>query len=941
MMNKRTELQAVIDIHQPDVIGVTEVKPKNWRYEIADCEIVIEGYELFHNLMKPGRGVVLYVRKELKPSLCEELNKHEFSESVFVECYLQDNEKVLLGIIYRSPNSAPENNTMLNTLLSKINDRNPSHLMIMGDFNYPQVDWSGNRCDAGSDHPASQFLKATNDAFLIQHQTNPTRYREGEKANIVDLIFTNRDDIVKDITTIAGIGKSDHFTILINLNCAYEKSPRLSRLNFSKTDFSKLRKKLSEADWDMELSGKTVNEAWLHFKDRLHEAVTKSTPMSRSSGRRGKSWMDRETLNSVRKKHQLFRIWQQTRNEEDYTRYIKTRNKARKMCRLAQKRQEKEVATDAKQNPKTFWKFIKSKTTIRSGVADLKKKDGNKTHTDKEKAETLNEFFQSVFTRENPGPLPDPPTYHYANTLEDINITDTKVQKVLANLNTGKSTGPDGINPLVLVKTADILAHPVGMIFRQTLKIGDIPDDWRQAIVTPIFKKGSRSDASNYRPVSLTCILCKCMEKIVRESIMDHLMQNNLITKEQHGFVSGRSCSTQLLEVLEDWTTILDEGGSVDAVYMDFQKAFDTVPHRRLLLKISAHGITGRLLGWTEAFLRGRRQRVSINVSMSQERNVTSGIPQGSVLGPLLFVIFINDLPAGLNSSVKMFADDTKVYTRSDQDKATDRLQEDLNKLESWSSKWLLKFHPQKCSVIKLGYKKSEAEYHMTGKNSDGSNYILTLAESEVEKDLGVIVDSRLSFKQHVAQCTTKANRIVGIIRRTFSHLTNEMFIHLFKAMVRPILEYGQAVWQPHQKNLCSDLEDVQRRATKLLDHLKDKPYPERLRALRLPSLEHRRHRGDMIEVYKYINGFYKVDSPKLLFADAETRDLRGNTKKLLKVRSRLNVRSSYFSNRIVNSWNSLPDNVVNAPTLNSFKSRLDIFWENLPEIYSPTCQNL
>ena len=228
----------------------------------------------------------------------------------------------------------------------------------------------------------------------------------------------------------------------------------------------------------------------------------------------------------------------------------------------------------------------------------------------------------------------------------------------------------------------------------------------------------------------------------------------------------------------------------------------------------------------------------------------------------------------------------------------------------------------------------------MTTKGRDGTNITLVLAESDVEKDLGVTIDNKLSFKQHVTNCTNKANKILGIIRRSFDHLTEKMFVQLYKALVRPILEYGHAVWQPQHKNLCSDLEAVQRRATKLLAHLRDKPYPERLRVLQLPTLEHRRQRGDLIEVYKYLNGVYKVDSPGLQLADPGTMDLRGNARKLQKIRTGLAVRSNFFANRVVNNWNELPDSVVTSPTLNTFKSRLDKFWKDKLDIYSPACQN-
>jgi hypothetical protein len=212
------------------------------------------------------------------------------------------------------------------------------------------------------------------------------------------------------------------------------------------------------------------------------------------------------------------------------------------------------------------------------------------------------------------------------------------------------------------------------------------------------------------------------------------------------------------------------------------------------------------------------------------------------------------------------------------------------------------------------------------------------LRESDVEKHLGVMVDSKLSLKEHVASCTAKANKVVDIIRRTFKHLSEQTFIQLYKSLVRPLFEYGHCVWQPHLKTLCSEVEDVQRRATKLLGTLKDKPYPERLRALKLPCWEHGRLRGDMLEVYKYLHGYYKVQ--RSVFQKATTSELRGNSHKLHKCQYRLNIRGNYFSQRTITTWNSPPDAVVTAPSINAFKSRIDHHWKNLPSVYKPDCQN-
>ena len=312
---------------------------------------------------------------------------------------------------------------------------------------------------------------------------------------------------------------------------------------------------------------------------------------------------------------------------------------------------------------------------------------------------------------------------------------------------------------------------------------------------------------------------------------------------------------------MDAWTEILDSGGSVDIIYTDFMKAFDSVAHRRLLSKVAAHGIKGKVLGWITAFLSDRSQCVIINGVHSQWASVTSGVPQGSVCGPLLFVLYVNDLPDTCTCQVRLFADDTKIYTSSDLEEGTKALQKDLDSLQLWSDNWLLRFHPEKCQVLKLGYRKSEANYYMRG-TRDGEDYNVMLQESEVERDLGVFIDNNLSFKQQVGKTTAKANQIVGIIRRTFDFLSDDLFLQLYKSLVRPILEYGHSVWQPHHKTLCAEIEAVQRRATRLLPSIRDKPYHERLRTLRLPTLEHCRQRGDMIDLFKYVHGIYDTDIP-------------------------------------------------------------------------------
>ena len=308
--------------------------------------------------------------------------------------------------------------------------------------------------------------------------------------------------------------------------------------------------------------------------------------------------------------------------------------------------------------------------------------------------------------------------------------------------------------------------------------------------------------------------------------------------------------------------------------------AVDTVPHERLLRKVEAYGIGGPLLGWIRSFLTGRKQRVRVGEDSSKWTQVTSGIPQGSVLGPTLFVLYINDLPDSIqnNSTAVMFADDTKLFARTDTSKDKEKLQEDLDCVCKLSSLWLLKFHPDKCKVLSLGYKLDETPptFNMVTNSEDRSANQVKLEATTCEKDIGVHVDDNLSFKDHIYTKIKKANAVMGIIRRTFDYLDQNMFLQLFKSLVRPLIETSVAVWAPYKKTDIAELERVQRRATKLVPGLKHLEYSERLIKIGLPTLVFRRLRGDMIEIFKIMAGIYdnKV-TPTIPKGNEHTRDTR------------------------------------------------------------------
>jgi hypothetical protein len=546
------------------------------------------------------------------------------------------------------------------------------------------------------------------------------------------------------------------------------------------------------------------------------------------------------------------------------------------------------------------------------------------------KANILNEYFHAVFTKENLHRIPSPMhDREEGNEFTFRKITESEILKKLKNLKVNKAPGPDHCHPRILKEIADAIVIPLLIIFNQSITTGTVPDEWKRANITPIHKKGERTNPKNYRPVSLTSILCKMLESCLRDQLMKYMNDNSLFSPDQHGFLPNKSCVTQLLLIMEHWTQLIDDGNCIDTIYLDFSKAFDSVPHNRLLIKLKNFGMCDLAINWFRSFLTNRIQRVCLEGSHSEWKHVTSGVPQGSVLGPILFLIYINDLPNSIKNFVKIFADDTKLYSINNQVEHCISLQADIDQAYEWSQTWQLPFNAEKCKVMHIG--KNSLLNNYTMKNTNGDTQQLEVVNEE--KDLGVIFDQKLSFNTHISTCIAKANQILGIIKRNFSALDQISFILLYKTLVRSHLEYANAVWRPNLKKHINQLEKVQRRATKCIPSLQNLPYEERLQRLKLPSLEYRRARGDMIQTYKILNNIDALD-PGNFFELCNNNRTRGNSQKIVKQRFKTEIRKNVFSNRVVNNWNSLPESVISAPSLNSFKNRLDKEWADRMYIF-------
>lgn len=506
--------------------------------------------------------------------------------------------------------------------------------------------------------------------------------------------------------------------------------------------------------------------------------------------------------------------------------------------------------------------------------------------------------------------------------MNDITISENGVLKLLKNLNPYKASGPDQISTRFLRMCASEITPALTLLYQSSLNAGTVPSDWKEALVTPLFKKGDRTAAANYRPVSLTSsVVSKILEHIIHSTIMKHLDNLKILTDCQHGFRSKRSCESQLISTIQGISEKLKTGrDQVDIILLDFAKAFDKVPHRRLVYKLDYYGVRGMTLKWISSFLSSHSQQVMVEGCTSGKLDVLSGVPQGTVLGPLLFLIYINDLPESVKSStVRLFADDSLLYRHVRKPTDADDLQRDLTALEQWEHSWQMSFHPSKCTVLRISTNRN---------NILKSNYTLHGHQLEVvdsSKYLGITLSQDLSWRRHVETTAGKASKTLGFLRRNFRDCSKSVRETTYHSMVRPTLEYASAAWDPYKSEDINRLDKVQRRGARYVhNNYRDRNpgcVTNMIHELGWETLQQCRKHHRLTIMYKTLNGLICIPEADNILKKSDTRTRGSN--RLRQTYTKAEVYNQSFFPRTIRDWNKLPTSVTDSTSLDDLKASL------------------
>lgn len=734
-----------------------------------------------------------------------------------------------------------------------------SNVLILGDFNIPDY--------------IKLIQLGSNNSKLLCSLTNFMNYLGFVQCNkilnvsnrVLDLVICRSDISVQEshspLVSVDLYHPPLEFSLNLMSGFSKFKNNKQVTFNFRKSNFPQLYDGLLQTDWSFLERYSNVDLACHDFYDKINGLFAESVPKTVSKRASYPPWFTVEIIRQLREKAQLLRRAKSTGEEQALASYKILRNKLKKDITASHSDYIRRAESDLSQNPSKFWACVNNVRNS-SSIPNSMCFENNELNNPQQIVDAFASFFQSAFiSSSNFSPA------GYINncnmpTLSVPIITEETVLKCLKKCKPKMTTGPDGIPSFLLRDCAIIFAKPLTILFNMSLKALCFPNAWKNAKLCPVFKKGDKSNVANYRPIAIICNFSKVFEMVIYEIIYAHVKPQ--IVDPQHGFVRGRSTTSNLTCITQFIATALNDCSQVDVIYTDFSRAFDRLDHGVLLRKLSSVGLTDGFVWFLKSYLTERRLKVQYHGFWSVEVIPSSGVPQGSVLGPLLFIIFINDICLNIESEILLYADDCKLFRRINALGDCSSLQSDIDELSEWCLKNLLPLNIEKCNIVTYTKKKLPTEYQYK------INLTILKRNSEY-RDLGVIFDSKLTFIPHIDSTVSNCFKILGFIVRNsgwFSEIGTLKL--LFGALVRSKLEYASVVWDPGYDVRIGSLESVQRRFLKYLSFKYDGSYPDRgieqetlLARFDVKPLKSRRTCLGILFLQKIING--RIDCPYLL----------------------------------------------------------------------------
>jgi exonuclease III len=905
--SKLDEFRQLVETSQADIFIVNE----SWLQPyIPDSLFVDEKkYAVYRKDRETGQGggVIILVSKTIwsRPRYNWESQDTNNNEIRVAEVRPTPSEKIAVITAYRpQTNPCPKFLNNLEIAITNCLAHNIDKFIMVGDFNYPEIKWN-TFLDTHLSKNSRELIEFLEQNELTQFNKHPSR--KGER-NILDLFITNLTDTLP-INRGSFQYSSDHYvfdcTFMIDINRTFPKNRTV--LNYKRADFESIKRGIRQRI-TLRPNIEDTETAWAILKATLTTLTHQYIPTVTIKNKYSPSWIDADVIKMSHKKKCAYNKWKKSGKNTDQDKYKILRNKIKNLVSTKYKLHMESITTNLVSNPKRFWTLLKDRTRSKTSPSMLVHQ-GKEESDPKQLCEIFNTYFSSVFNSKNYDTLPEI-SIETDPDLKEVTISEEEVSIELTKVNTTKAPGPDGLSTRVLKECREELKAPITKLFNSSLNTGKIPKDWKKANVVPIYKKGNKLEVSNYRPVSLLPIISKILERCVLNKIIELIRPK--ISKMQYGFMKGKSTTTQIITVLANIHNIFDNREKTDVIYFDLAKAFDSVPHKLLLHKLKSFGIHGKLLNWITDYLTDRMQRVTCEGQNSTWLPVTSGVPQGSILGPILFIIYINDLPDILSPETlcAIFADDTKIYRKIEEEEDIETLQTDINKISEWGSTWGLNFNAAKTTHLPICPSNS-IESHYSMEDSP-------IRQEDLMNDLGINIATNLRWSKHTDIIVKKAHQRLGLIIRTLGYdAPLQAKKNAYVAMVRSILEYGSSIWTPSDKETLRKIEKIQRKATNFIVNNpyitkpNYKTYKERLLEINLLPLSYRREISDLTLLCKSMAfntslNIWDYISLNTRESGARTRQVtQAQTFKIPKTKT--SQSANFYPVRVARLWNSLP----------------------------------